>query len=57
MSPFSVKMEYYSAANGGMNDGYDGVGITPHIVEPYASDWNIADDKDNQLAKALECFK
>ena len=54
--------KYFSAANGGYNDGYDGVGITPDVVEELNEElWNksiylITDEEDNQLAKALDCF-
>ena len=54
--------KYFSGANGGYNDGYDGVGITPDIVEELdealanKNIYNITDEEDNQLAKAIDCF-
>ena len=53
--------KYYSGANGGYNDGYDGVGITPHVTEPLSDEAKnaaeLTDSIDNQLTKALESFK
>ncbi|MBE6667257.1 MAG: hypothetical protein E7607_02980 [Ruminococcaceae bacterium] len=54
--------KYFSGANGGYNDGYDGVGITPDVVEELdealagKNIYTITDEEDNQLAKALDCF-
>ena len=54
--------KYFSGANGGYNDGYDGVGITPDIVEELdkalanKNIYDITDEEDNQLAKAIDCF-
>ena len=54
--------KYFSGANGGYNDGYDGVGITPDVVEELdealwgKNTYLITDEEDNQLAKALDCF-
>ncbi len=57
--------KYYSGANEGMNDGYDGVGIAPtagyevSLPEEVASKnyHDITDAEDTQLIKALESFK
>ena len=44
-------------------EGYDGIGITPHVVVALSEEaltYNInllPDDKDNQLAAALEAMK
>ncbi len=54
--------KYYSGANGGMNDGYDGEGIEPNILcelsEEAASKniYDLSDSEDNQLAKAVEAL-
>lgn len=54
--------KYFSGANGGYNDGYDGVGITPDIVceqsEEAASKniYELTDEEDEQLKKALEAL-
>ena len=54
--------KYFSGANGGYNDGYDGVGIAPHIYceqsEAVANKniYDITDDEDEQLKKALEAL-
>lgn len=54
--------KYYSGKNGGDNDGYDGVGITPDEVVELSADladkniYDITDNEDNQLQKALECL-
>ena len=51
--------KYFSGANGGYNDGYDGIGIEPHIYceqsEEAASKniYEITDDEDKQLTEAL----
>lgn len=55
--------KYYSGANGGYNDGYDGVGITPDDVVELSPElankniYDISDAEDNQLQKALTHFK
>ena len=54
--------KYYSGANGGLNDGYDGEGIEPNIPcelsEEAASKniYELSDSEDNQLAKAVEAL-
>ena len=54
--------KYFSGANEGMNDGYDGIGITPHIIcelSPEAAEksiYELTDHDDDQLKKAIECF-
>ena len=51
--------KYFSGANGGDNDGYDGVGITPDIYCEQSEEvaekniYDITDDEDEQLKKAL----
>ena len=55
--------KYFSGANGGYNDGYDGIGIEPDAVcelsEEAASKniYELSDDEDDQLKKALESFE
>jgi len=55
--------KYYSGANGGYNDGYDGVGIVPDVtveLSEAAANKNIyelTDAEDNQLAAAVESLK
>lgn len=55
--------KYFSGANGGYNDGYDGIGIEPDIVcelsEEAASKniYDISDDEDDQLKMAIETLK
>lgn len=54
--------KYYSGANGGYNDGYDGVGIKPDVTVEQPSElaskniYEITDEEDAQLKKALEYF-
>ena len=54
--------KYFSGANGGYNDGYDGVGITPDVVCEQSEDaaskniYEITDEEDEQLKKALEAL-
>ena len=55
--------KYFSGANGGYNDGYDGIGIEPDIVcelsEEAASKniYDLSDEEDDQLKKAVEALK
>ena len=55
--------KYFSGANGGYNDGYDGIGIVPDDVcelsEEAASKniYDLSDDEDDQLKKAVENLK
>ena len=54
--------KYFSGANGGYNNGYDGVGIEPHIYCEQPKElankniYEITDDEDLQLKKALEAL-
>ena len=54
--------KYFSGANGGDNDGYDGVGITPDIYCEQSEEvaekniYDITDDEDEQLKKALDAL-
>ena len=54
--------KYFSGANGGYNEGYDGEGIEPDIYceQSEAAEskniYEITDDEDEQLKKALEAL-
>ena len=54
--------KYYSGANGGMNDGYDGLGIEPNVICELSEEaaakniYDLSDSEDNQLAKAVEAL-
>ena len=54
--------KYFSGKNGGYNDGYDGIGIEPHIYCEQSKElankniYEITDDEDVQLKKALEAL-
>ena len=54
--------KYFSGANGGYNEGYDGVGIEPHIYCEQPDElankniYEITDSEDVQLKKALEAL-
>ena len=54
--------KYFSGKNGGYNDGYDGVGITPEIYceqsEAVAGKniYEISDTEDEQLKKAIQAL-
>ena len=54
--------KYFSGANGGINDGYDGVGITPDVYCEQPEDiaqkniYDITDEEDEQLKKAIDAL-
>ncbi len=54
--------KYFSGLNGGMNDGYDGVGIEPDIFCELSAEaaskniYDLSDSEDDQLKKALEAL-
>ena len=54
--------KYFSGANGGYNDGYDGLGIEPHIICEQSKEaaskniYELDDNEDEQLKKALEAL-
>ncbi len=55
--------KYYSGANGGMNDGYDGVGLIPDITVSFEGEaanksvFLLEDSEDTQLCAAVEALK